>query len=135
MMRFFLLAGLSLSICLSTSAQNTDSTPPVRPKAPPAQQAAKQLKNLEHKLRLNQDQVLQLQVILINRDAAIDSSRKNPSGDRRSGARNRRSINQQADQQIDALLTPDQKTLYQQWKQGQRQKAALRRKNAGSIPQ
>ena len=126
MMRFLLSAGLSLSICLSTYAQNTDSTLPVRPKAPPAQQAAKQLKTLEHKLHLNQDQVLQLQVILINRDAAIDSARKNPSGDHRSDARNRRAINQQADQQIQALLTDDQKTLYQQWKQDQRQKAALK---------
>lgn len=118
MMRFLLLAGIGLSICLSTHAQIADSTlQQAQPKLSPAEKAARQLKNLEKKLHLTQDQVLQLQVILINRDAAMDSARKNPSGNRRTDAVNRRGITQRADQQIDSMLTDDQKTLYQQWKQ------------------
>ena len=117
MMRFPLLAGIGLCICLSTQAQTPDSTlQQARPKLSPPEKAARQLKNLEKNLHLTQDQVLQLQVILINRDVALDSARNNPSGNRRSGSATRQGIMQHADQQIDAMLTDDQRTLYQQWK-------------------
>ena len=130
-MRLALVTAIGLFTCTTIHAQIPDSTTSVRPKPSPTQQAAHQLKTLEKKLRLTQDQVLQLQVILINRDVAIDSLRHNSSGDRRTENHGRRSIQQRADQQIDALLTDDQKTLYEQWKQEQRQKAALRRQKPG----
>ena len=53
-----------------------------------------------------------MQVILIHRDVALDSLRNNPSSDRQA----RRSINREADQKINELLTADQKPLYAQWK-------------------
>jgi hypothetical protein len=134
MMRSLLLAGIYLGIYSSAHAQIPDSAAPVRPKLPPTQQAARQLKNLEKNLQLTQDQVLQLQVILINRDVAMDSLRNNPSGDRRTQTHSRRIIMQQADRQIDTLLTSDQKILYQQWKQQQRDRAAHRHLNTDSVP-
>jgi periplasmic protein CpxP/Spy len=137
MMRFVLLVGFGISACVRADAQTPDTTlpQPTQRKASPTQQAARQVKTLEKQLHLTQDQVLQFQVILINRDVAMDSLRDNTSGNRRGEARNRRGIMQHADQQIDALLTDDQKTLYQQWKQQQRERAMERRLDSGSAPQ
>jgi hypothetical protein len=97
------------------------------PKDSATKRAVVQLKNLEKQLHLNEDQVLQLQVILINRDVAMDSIQHNPSGDRRTDNHARRSIQQDADQKINALLTDDQKTLYQQWKEKQKERMQERR--------
>jgi hypothetical protein len=135
MMRILLLAGFGLLAFSYAEAQNQDSSLPIRPKTPPTQQAARQLKNLEKQLHLTQDQVLELQVILINRDVAMDSLRNSPSTGGHSVARTRQSIRQQADRQIDSLLTNDQKVLYQQWKQQQKERAAQRHLNASSVPQ
>jgi len=77
---------------------------------------------LQQKLDLTEDQVTQMQVILIHRDVALDSLRNDPSGNRRADGRARREINQQADQKINALLTADQKPLYEQWKQDLRER-------------
>ena len=95
----------------------------------PAQRAARQLKMMEKQLHLTQDQVLQMQVILINETVAMDSLRNNSTGDRRSNGRARRGILQTADQKINAVLTDDQKPLYVQWKQQQRQRLMERRKS------
>jgi hypothetical protein len=132
-------------------AQSTDSTASQdpgyqnaqSPKKSSAQRAARQLNMLQQKLNLNQNQVIQLRMILLNEDIALDSLRTNRSGDRKSDAYSRRTIVQGADQKIDAILTADQKPLYTQWKQEQRQKAMERRKNqtsggnpsAGGTPQ
>jgi periplasmic protein CpxP/Spy len=95
----------------------------------PAQRAARQLKMMEKQLHLTQDQVLQMQVILINETVAMDSLRNSSTGDRRTNGRARRGIMQTADQKINALLTDDQKPLYVEWKQQQRQKMMERRKS------
>lgn len=134
-MRILVLAGFGLLSSTYAGAQNQDSSLPHRPKTPPTQQAARQLKNLEKQLHLTQDQVLELQVILINRDVAMDSLRNNPSTGGHSAAHTRQTIRQQADRRIDSLLTNDQKVLYQQWKQQQKDRAAQRRLNAGTVPQ
>ena len=137
MKRFVLLAGIGFGTCLFVRAQTPDTTLPqsAQRKASPTRQAARQLKTLEQQLHLTQDQVLQLQVILINRDIAMDSLRNNPSVDHRGESHTRRGIIQTADQQINSLLTADQKPLYQQWKQAQRDKAMQRRLDSTSQPQ
>ncbi|HXB07427.1 MAG TPA: hypothetical protein VNW04_09935, partial [Puia sp.] len=122
------MVGLGITV----HAQTTD-TASLRPQQPsPTKQAAHQLKMLQQQLNLSEDQVTQMQVILIHRDVALDSIRQsaNPAGgnaDRRQDGRARREINQDADQKINALLTADQKPLYQQWKQQQREKRQLNR--------
>src|ERR1700754_2845290 len=80
-----------------THAQIPDTTGIQPKKVNPAKQAVKQLKMLQQQLNLTDDQVTQMQVILINRDVALDSIRNNPSGDRKSDGRTRRGINQDAD--------------------------------------
>lgn len=92
------------------------------------QRAAHQLNMLQQKLNLNQDQVIQLRMILLNEDIALDSARNNPSGDRKSDNYSRRTILQDADQKINALLTADQRPLYAQWKEEQKLKAMEKRK-------
>jgi Spy/CpxP family protein refolding chaperone len=57
----------------------------------------------------------------------MDSLFHNPSGNQRSDGQARRSVQQDADQKINAILTDDQKALYQQWKQQQIDKARQRK--------
>jgi len=143
MTRFVLLLLFTLSIHTLVSAQTPDPYTPTqqpRPKDSATRRAVHQLKMLEKQLHLNEDQVLQLQVILINRDIAMDSiARRHPVGPaapsdsgrasdfRRADGRARRSIQQDADQKINAILTEDQKALYQQWKQQQKLRMQQRR--------
>jgi Spy/CpxP family protein refolding chaperone len=108
-------------------AQTSDSTGKQHQKPDPTKQAVNQLRMLQKQLNLTDDQVTQMQVILIHRDVALDSLRNNPSGDRRSNGRARRTINLDADQKINSILTADQKPLYQQWKDQQREKMMEKR--------
>lgn len=131
MKQLVLFAFLSLSLHTLVNAQTPDPYTPLQKNRhaqdSATKRAVRQLRMMEKRLRLNEDQVLQLQVILINRDVAMDSIQHNPSGDRRTDNRARRSIQQDADQKVNAILTDDQKTLYQQWKEEQREKMELRR--------
>ncbi|HEY6901527.1 MAG TPA: hypothetical protein VI233_12825, partial [Puia sp.] len=74
------------------------------------------------------DQVTQLRPILVNQAMTMDSLRTHSSGNRRSAMSERREIVQDTDSKISALLTDDQKKLYQQWKDEQRQKLMNRRR-------
>ena len=58
--------------------------------------------------------------VAINRDIAMDSIA-------RTDGHARRSIQRDADQKINAILTEDQKALYQQWKQQQKLRMQQRR--------
>jgi protein CpxP len=131
MTRFALCILFALSLSTLVKAQTPDPyTPNQQPRGPKdsaTKRAARQLKMMEKQLHLNEDQVLQLQIILINRDIAMDSVQHNPSGDRRTDGQTRRSIQQDADQKINALLTDDQKPLYQQWKEQQKRRMQQRR--------
>ncbi|HVS98815.1 MAG TPA: hypothetical protein VHE54_20140 [Puia sp.] len=138
MMRLVLLGLLCITFCTITRAQTaSDTTVPqsAQRKPSPARQAARQLKSLEKQLRLSQDQVLRMQVILINRDVAMDSLRNQAAGNGRGKGSSRRAIQQQTDRQIDSLLTEDQKPLYRQWKQQQRDRAKQRRLQAATGQQ
>jgi len=126
----------ALSCGLISYAQTTDTTVGLPKKPDPTKQAVHQLKMLQQQLNLTEDQVTQMQVILIHRDVALDSIRQSNQAagglaDRRSNGRARREINQDADQKINALLTADQKPLYQQWKQQQREKMMEKRQTNG----
>jgi hypothetical protein len=129
----FIVFLVGLNILVHAQAPDTTRQHPQIPS--PAKQAAHQLKMLQQQLNLNDDQVVQLQVILINRDAALDSIRRSklPAGgpaDPRADGRARRAINQAADQKINSMLTPEQIPLYQQWKQQQREKLMEKRLQA-----
>jgi Spy/CpxP family protein refolding chaperone len=108
-------------------AQTPDTTGKKPQKPDPTKQAVRQLRMLQKQLNLTDDQVTQMQVILIHRDVTLDSLRNNPSGDNRSTGRARRDINMDAEQKINTILTADQKPLYQQWKQQQREKMMEKR--------
>jgi len=135
MKRFILFLLFAAALATVATAQTANTTaadttqPQMGPKRPATQRAVRQLKAMEKQLQLSQDQVLQLQVILIHRNVVIDSLRNNSSGDRRSDNRARRSIMQDTDAKIDAMLTEPQRTLYQQWKEQQREKMRENRRN------
>lgn len=135
-MRSLLLIFFTGCLHSLAGAQTPDTTgpKPTAPKITATQRAAQQLKRLEKQLHLTADQVLQLQVILINRDVAMDSVRQNSTGVRKNDARARRGIQQDADAKINALLTDDQKPLYQQWKQQQRAKNEARQAAKNGTP-
>jgi Spy/CpxP family protein refolding chaperone len=122
MKRSLSLLIFTFTLGLTLNAQTPDSTGTQSKKNNPTKQAVRQLKMLQQKLNLTEDQVTQMQVILIHRDVTLDSLRNDPSGNRRSNGRTRREINQDADQKINALLTADQKPLYEQWKQDLRER-------------
>ena len=86
---------------------------------------------LQRQLDLTEEQVTDMQVILISRDVALDSLRNNPSADTSADRRARRTINTNAEQKINSILTTDQKPLYKQWKQEQRQKMMEKRRMNG----
>ena len=130
MKRTLLLILLVAGFHTLVQAQTPDTTlQPGLKKPDPVKRAGRQLRMLENQLHLTQDQVLQVQVILITETVSLDSIRNNPSGNPRSDNRARRGILQDADRQITALLTDQQKPLYEQWKAQQRQKMMQRRQN------
>lgn len=146
MKSFLLLLTFGIGLHGLIHAQSTDSSlydSPVRsgtaqqsipqPKKSPPERAAQQLKVLANQLNLNQDQVMQLRMILLNKVIAIDSINNNPSGDPKADGRARKAINQDADVRTYALLNTDQQLQYVQWKNDQKQKAELRKaRMAGS---
>ncbi|HEY4107410.1 hypothetical protein [Puia sp.] len=132
MKRSLALLIFALTLALTTLAQTPDSTGPRTKRPNPTKQAVHQLKTLQQQLNLTEDQVTQMQVILINRDVALDSIRNNPGTDHRSNGRSRREVNRLADQNINSLLTEDQKPLYAQWKQQQKEKLMEKRKSKGN---
>jgi Spy/CpxP family protein refolding chaperone len=130
MKRTLLLILLAAGLHTLAPAQTPDTTlQPGLKKPDPVKRAARQLRMLEKQLHLTQDQVLQVQVILITETVALDSIRNNPAGNPRTDNRARREVLQDADRQITALLTDEQKPLYQQWKAQQRQRMMQRRQN------
>jgi hypothetical protein len=127
---------LPLLICLGLSvhAQTADSTSdpgytaaPRQQVVSPTQRAARQLTTLQKKLDLNQDQVIQLRMVLLRLNVALDSLHTNPSADKKADNQARRAINQDADGKIYAVLTTDQQVAYAQWKQEQQLKRQLNR--------
>jgi hypothetical protein len=143
MKSFLLLLTFGIGLHGLVHAQSTDSSlydSPVRqgttapPKKSPPQRAAQQLNVLATQLNLNQGQVIQLRMILLNKVISLDSINNNPSGDPKADGQARKSINQDADGRIYALLNTDQQLLYAQWKVQQKQKAEERKRQqmAGS---
>lgn len=144
-----ILLSLFLGAALSTTllAQSTDSADmyqnPAQPMGTPAQRADRQLNTLTKKLNLTPDQVTQLRPILLNQAMTMDSlrnqssgnanSNSNGKGSRRAAMAGRREIVQDTDSKITALLTDDQKKLYQEWKEEQRQKMMNNRRRGGRF--
>jgi protein CpxP len=130
------IAGMNGAILAQTtdSTQKQPSTTSVMQKGTPTKRAIHQLKVLQEKLNLNDDQVDQIHIVLMNQAIALDSLKTNPSADIKSDRRSRREIVQDADQKINALLTDDQKKLYKQWKDDQKAQRLQKLNAAGTLP-
>lgn len=145
MKRLLILISIITGINGAILAQTADTTLQQSPapsnttqkgiqKGTPTKRAIHQLKALQEKLNLNEDQVDQVHIVLMNQAIALDSLKTNPSGDIKSDRRSRREIVQDADQKINALLTNDQKKLYQQWKDEQKAQRLQKLNSAGTPP-
>ena len=100
-------------------------------KVSPTKRASRQLMVLQEKLNLSAEQVQQVNMILITRASAMDSVKASSTGNRRGNFKAARKIQQDADQQINDLLTDDQKKLYQQWKDTQKEQRRNKRGQGG----
>jgi hypothetical protein len=114
-----MLASFLFSLCVLAQAQPNS---PQKQPAPPTKRAANEVRVLQEKLNLTQDQVLKCNVLILNRSILVDSLKANPSGNRRSDRQSLKAALQDTDQQINAQLTDDQKKLYQQWKEEKKER-------------
>lgn len=122
-MKHLLFLVLTFSLTTTLLAQTTDSTQhPAKAPASPTMRAAHRLATLTKQLDLNENQVEKLRAILADATVSLDSLQNHPSGQRRQNAQARRSITQETDAKISALLTDDQRAKYQLLKEEQRQK-------------
>lgn len=126
-----LLAGLVIMV-LSGHSQILDSAGqyPAGRRMQPTHRAVRQLRFLQQKLHLDQDQVLRLNPVLLTETIALDSLRDHPSGDSKADSLKRRNILHDADVSIYSELNENQQVQYVLWKQEQRIKS-LERKQAG----
>ena len=135
MKRFLFLLLLGTTLATTLHAQSTDSSAYDQPQsgqraqASPEQRTTRQLTALTKKLTLTPDQVTQLRPILLNENMTLDSLRTHPSGKRRAAMSSRRDAMQDTDGKINAILTDEQKPLYQQWKDEQKQRLIRMRTN------
>lgn len=116
---------------------DSTSIKPEPPKVSAAVRAARQLTSFTKKLLLTEDQVILLRPILLNQAAVLDSLQNHPSGDRHSAMIFRRSVIQDTEEKINGLLTDQQRQLYEEWKEEQREQALenqLNREAAQSQP-
>ncbi|GGA30887.1 hypothetical protein [Dyella nitratireducens] len=119
----FALLGLALSIVSfvpaavaqdSGSAASSDNASAPQHRAPdPQKQAARLAKHLG----LNDDQTAKITAILQNRQQQLATARGDSSLSQQDRRAKMRSIQQDTDSQINALLTPDQQKQYAQMKQ------------------
>jgi Spy/CpxP family protein refolding chaperone len=118
----FALLGLALSIvsfvpvtfAQDSSAATSDNAPASQHRAPdPEKQAARLAKHLG----LNDDQAAKITTILQDRQQQLAATRSDSSLSQQDRRAKLRSIQQDTDSQINALLTPDQQKQYAQMKQ------------------
>lgn len=140
MKRFIIILTIITGMNGVILAQSTDTTQqqPSRAnlmqKGSPTKRAIHQIKVLQEKLNLNEDQVDQVHMVLMNQAISLDSLKANPSGNVKADRKSRKEIVQDADQKINALLTDDQRKLYQQWKDDQKAQRMQKLNAAGTPP-
>jgi len=122
-MKHLLFLILTATLTTTLLAQTPDTTQhPAKTPPSPTMRAAHRLATLTKQLNLNENQVEKLRAILADATVALDSLQNHPSGQRRQNAQARRSITQETDVKISALLTDDQRAKYELLKEEQRQK-------------
>ena len=116
-MKKFLLPLLALALsATAASAQTTPAQPDGRPQRTPDEMAARQTQGLAKRLNLNADQSAKVQQIMLARDQEMQAKR----GEMQSAATgNRRQVREQLmasrakyEDQLKAVLTPEQLTQY-----------------------
>jgi len=122
---FFVLT-FTLTTTLLAQTTSTDTTKTKTPPSP-AMKAAHRLTTLTKQLNLNESQVEKIRAILADATVSLDSLHNHPSGQRRQDAQARRTVTQDTDAKISAVLTADQKLKYQQLKEEQQQKRKERK--------
>jgi periplasmic protein CpxP/Spy len=113
------------------SAASPQSSAPMRQGADPQKQAA----HMAKRLALSDDQSSKLLGILQNRQQQVASVRGDSSLSQQDRRAKMRSIQQDTESQINALLTPAQQTQYANLKQMQRQRMQNARSQGASSQQ
>jgi len=86
---------------------------------------------MSKQLNLTDDQKAQITPIIAERQQQMAALKANPPGRKMKGAREAKSIMSDSDKKIEAVLTPDQKTKYEQMKEEMKEKA--KEKKSGGV--
>ena len=108
---------------LTGTRTDSTGTKQAPPQVTVAVRSARQLMNFTKKLMLTEDQVILLRPILLDQAAILDSLQNHPSGDKHNAMVFRRSVMESTEEKINNLLTDQQKQLYEEWKEEQRESA------------
>lgn len=137
----FILAGstlLPLAHCQQASPSANDqslpsaSVPTTTGRWPSPEEAVARLNS---KLALTDDQKSKITPIIADRQAKMQALMEDTSGRRFQKARKAKSILSDSDKKIEAVLTADQKKLYEQMKEERREQMQSRMQQRNSNPQ
>jgi periplasmic protein CpxP/Spy len=131
---FALLSVSALTMATGTiRAQSADSTQVNTREPKSAEERAQALtKRMEKTLALSADQTSKVEAINLEKSRKIDALRGKYTNDRRQGFQEMRTIRQEWDNELKAVLSADQFTKYQQLQAERRQKFHGQRKGRHS---
>ena len=105
-----LIYTVALVVMGITASYAQDKTGPQRPNETPEQRAEKLATALQTKLSLTADQKQKVQALELERIKKSDELRKSEDGDRKDKMEKRKALMKASKDQLDAVLTPEQKT-------------------------
>jgi len=129
-MKHLLFFLLTFTLTTTLLAQTADTTQPAKN---PTMKAAHRLTALTRQLNLNEGQVEKIRSILADATVSLDSLRNHPTGQRRQDAQARRSVTQETDAKISAVLNDQQRQKYEQLKEEQKEKRKGRKGSPGQT--
>lgn len=122
-----MICGLLLSVVTFAQAQQGGD----RKMPTPEERAQRSVDQLSEKLSLTADQKAKVTVIFLEQGIAMKKAREESKGDRVASMAKVKSINDENDVKINALLNDDQKKVFAQWKAERAEKMKKRMEAKG----
>ena len=120
----------------TSRAQSADSTQVNTREPKSAEERAQAMtKRMEKNLALSADQTSKVEAINLEKFQKIDAIRGKYTNDRRQGFQETRTVRQEWDNELKAVLSADQFTKYQQLQEDRKQKFRDQRKGRQGAPE
>lgn len=116
MKKLLIICGLLLSVITFANAQDAGRKMPS-----PEERAERNTAQLTKKLNLTTDQQAKVKAIYLDQAAAMTKARTESKGDREGMMAKMKTMNEENDAKINALLTDDQKKAYSEWQTERRE--------------